>query len=312
MRYAIITDQTVANLYGKAFCYHLQSLGYDSALFSFPAGEASKNRETKEQLEDALLEKGYSRDTTIIALGGGVVTDLAGFLASTFCRGVDLILIPTTLLAMCDAAIGGKTSVNTPQGKNMIGAFYFPKKILMDLGFLATLPEKEIFCGKVEILKAGLIADPELFYHFSTLPLKTSIDRAIEVKRQIVAQDPYDQRIRQWLNLGHTLGHALEAASNYQNSHGEAVAMGIVLEAKISSKLGYLPQEVLTQIEATFPPVVLNCPYEKILQALSLDKKSKNGELRFVLLQDIACPIVTDVPLTLIEDILHDAAMCSC
>jgi 3-dehydroquinate synthase len=309
MRYALITDHIVAKLYGKKLCHHLHKMGYDIALFSFPAGEASKTRQTKERLEDGLLKHHYSRDTTIIALGGGVVTDLAGFLAATYCRGVSLILIPTTLMAMCDAAIGGKTGVNTPCGKNMIGAFYLPHAIHIHPGFLKTLPEQELFCGTVEILKAGLIADAELFFNFSSFSVEEALGRAIEVKRRIVAHDMHDVGKRRFLNLGHTLGHAIEAASGFQLSHGKAVAMGIVLEAKISHRLGLLNTTALSHIEAAFPPVVLPCPYEAIMQPLTLDKK---GRFSFVLLQDIADPVVKEVPVAIIEEIVHDAFMCTC
>ncbi len=307
MKYALITDEHVAELYGKGFCRHLQELGYNVELFSFPVGEASKSRATKEALEDALLQKRFSRDTTIIAMGGGVVTDLAGFLASTFCRGIDLILIPTTLMCMVDAAIGGKTGVNTPQGKNMIGSFYFPKQVIVDPRFLATLPEKEMLCGKVEILKAGLIADRELFLNFSSLPLGSSIERALEIKRRIVAQDPDERGVRRLLNFGHTFAHALETVSGYEISHGEAVAAGLVFEAKISQAMGLLSAEALAQIEDRVPLVKLSYNREALVQAMGLDKKSRAGFARFVLLQAIGVPSIcegqycAEVPLNLIK-----------
>lgn len=318
MKYALITDAHVAELYGKKFCRYLQQLGYQVEIFSFPAGEVSKSRAIKEQLEDALLQKRFSRDTTIVALGGGVVTDLAGFLASTFCRGVDLILIPTTLMAMVDAAIGGKTGVNTPQGKNMIGSFYFPKQIIVDTRFLSTLPDKEMLCGKMEILKAGLIADRELFLNFSSLPLENSLEQALEIKRRIIAQDPYEKGRRRLLNFGHTIGHAIEVASSYQIAHGEAVAIGLVLEARISHVMGLLSSEALAQIEDRLPPVNLSYNRETLLQAMTLDKKSRPGSIRFVLLQDIgaasACEgeYCAEVPLNVIQEVICDTTLRPC
>lgn len=318
MRYALITDHHVEELYGKSLTHHLKSQGYDIELFSFPAGEASKTRATKQKLEDALLSQGYSRDTTIIALGGGVVTDLVGFLASTFCRGVELILIPTTLLAMVDAAIGGKTGVNTELGKNMIGSFYFPKSLLIHPGFLKTLPEQEWFNGQVEMLKAGLIADGDFFNNFENIPVEKAIARAIEIKRRIVARDPHEKGLRRILNCGHTIGHALETISHYSISHGQAVAVGIVLESQISYEMGILKKQALEQIKTRFPPVALSFDPEDILNVLHTDKKASARNPRFVLLQDIGTPVefegayCAEVPPEIITKVLHDAALCPC
>ena len=294
MRYALITDDHVEKLYGRALTDHLDSLGFDIELFSFPAGEASKTRATKEKLEDALLSEGFGRDTTLIALGGGVVTDLVGFLASTYCRGVELILIPTTLLAMVDAAIGGKTGVNTDRGKNMIGSLYLPQKLWICPEFLKTLPEKEWLNGGVEMLKAGLIADADFFDHFSEIPLEEAIRRAIEIKRRILAQDLHEKGVRRTLNLGHTIGHALETLSHYQISHGEAVAAGIVLEAELSYEMGILNKEALTLIQKRFPPISLSYDFEELFEVLQRDKKAENGCPRFALLQDIGVPFAAD------------------
>lgn len=310
MKYAIITDDCVAQLYGKALTAHLQERELEAELFSFPAGECSKTRATKEKLEDALFEAGFNRDTTIVALGGGVVCDLAGFLAATFCRGVDLVLIPTTLLAMVDAAIGGKTGVNTDLGKNLIGAFYFPQQIVMDFRFLQTLPEKELWNGTVEILKAGLIADADLFLNFGSLSWKTRIERAIEIKRRIIAQDPDERGVRRLLNLGHTVGHAIETVLDYQISHGEAVAIGIVLEARISQRLGQLEGESLIEIEKRFPPVSLKLDLDALFKALVLDKKVKGKALYFALLKEIGSAAIFEVPIAVIEEVV--CAVCPC
>lgn len=313
MRYALITDHNVEKLYGQAFYNHLSSLGFDIQLFSFQAGESSKTRATKENLEDALLSEGFNRDTTIIALGGGVVTDLVGFLAATFCRGVELILIPTTLMGMVDAAIGGKNGVNTEHGKNMIGSLYDPKKLYICPDFLKTLPEDEWFNGAVEMLKAGLIADADYFHRFSEIPIAEAIERAIEIKRRIISKDLTEQGLRRVLNVGHTIGHALETLSDYQISHGKAVAAGIVLEAEISNEMGILKKEALDQIKEKFPPVTLTYSYEEIYDVMRRDKKAADGCPRFALLEDIGVPFsaegvyCTEVPRQILKKVLVKA-----
>lgn len=306
MKYALITDHRVEELYGKRHCSQLQEKGYDVELFSFPAGEKSKNRQVKESLEDALLSRRYTKDTTIIALGGGVVTDLVGFLASTFCRGVSLILIPTTLLAIVDASIGGKSGVNTLFGKNMIGSFYQPEKIVINLAYLATLPEEEWFNGKSELLKAALIGDPELFYHFSKISFNEGIERARAVKQRIVNLDPFEKKgIRSLLNLGHTLGHAIELVSQYKISHGKAVAMGIVLEAQLAYEMNLLPKRLLKMIIERFPAISETFDIDLIFQALYSDKKTVNTVLKFTLLRDIGKAITgVEVSHELIRKIL--------
>jgi 3-dehydroquinate synthase len=246
-----------------------------------------------------------------------VVTDLAGFLASTFCRGVELILIPTTLMGMVDAAIGGKNGVNTEHGKNMIGSLYASQKLLICPEFLKTLPESEWFNGGVEMLKAGLVADAEFFHEFSSIPIPEAIDRAIEIKRRIIARDPHDKGLRRVLNLGHTIGHALETLSDYQISHGQAVAAGIVLEAQMSYEMGILKKEALDQIKQRFPPVTLSFDFKSIFDVIRRDKKGEDGCPRFVLLQDIGVPLFaegaycTEVPYEVLQKVLNDAALCS-
>jgi 3-dehydroquinate synthase len=315
MRYALITDHTVEKLYGQAICNQLSLLGFDIQLFSFPAGEASKTRATKEKLEDALLSEGFNRDTTIIALGGGVVTDLAGFLAATFCRGVELILIPTTLLGIVDAAIGGKNGVNTPYGKNLIGSFYDPQKLYICPEFLKTLPEQEWFNGAVEMLKAGLIADADYFHCFSQIPISESIDRAIEIKRRIISRDLTEKGLRRILNVGHTIAHALETLSDYQIPHGNAVAAGIVLEAEISCKMGILKKEALEQIKAKLPPMSLDFGFDEIDDVMRRDKKSEGGNPRFALLEDIGVPYsaggayCVEVPREILKTILNSTVI---
>jgi len=292
----------------NSLCHHpvliadraLQSVGEKLAkkigalLLTVPGGEASKTRDMKEMLEDNLLNKQFGKDTTIIALGGGVVTDLVGFLASTYMRGVPLILIPTTLLAMVDGAIGGKTAVNTPLGKNLIGTFYPPKAILIDLDLLQTLPQKEWTHGIAEILKYGFIADPTLLQLDNWEP---AIRTSIQIKLGIVEKDPFEQGLRRILNFGHTIGHGIEQVSDYTIPHGEAVAFGCLVEAHLSQRLGYLPPLDFCKIERTIRrfPFSLRLPstYTRaaFLNALRLDKKSP---FRFVLLDRIGHPLPFD------------------
>jgi len=299
MKFAVITDDNVKSI------YRLENV------FSFPAGEQSKTRETKQALEDALLEKGYSSDTVIVGLGGGVVCDMAGFLAATFCRGVPLVLVPTTLLAVVDASIGGKNGVNTPLGKNMIGTLRHPSKVLVDLRFLRTLPEKEIYNGRVEMLKAFLLAAPELL----DVEYEKTIFAAIEIKRRIVAQGG---AVRHLLNLGHTVGHALETLSGYTMSHGQAVAAGLVVEACLSWKMGVLDEASWRRIASLFPHPQLPHAPEEIVSAMELDKKSERGTPCFAMLERLGRPAsfggryCKAAPEKLLLEVLGDFALCPC
>lgn len=322
MRYIIITDSNVANLYGEKVVEAYRVLGHDVDLIIVAAGEASKSIKSFESIASQMADRGLSRDTTVVALGGGMITDLAGFVASVYCRGVPLICLPTSLLAMVDAAVGGKTAINLSHAKNWaknwIGSYYFPQKIILYFPFLETLPETEWENGIVEILKIGLIADPTLFYDASTLSIQTLVFRAIEAKRRIVAQDPYETGCRSLLNLGHTVGHALEALSEYTLSHGRAVAMGIVIEARLSYELGLLPANDWSLIEASFPKTELSISATQLMNQLKMDKKSRLGVPHFVLLEAIGRPHLKEgrfchpVPEEVLTRILYDAGMCPC
>lgn len=258
---------------------------------AIPPGEKSKSREMKAFIEDTLFERGYGRDSLIIALGGGVVSDLAGFVAATFCRGVPWIAIPTSLIAMVDASIGGKVGINTPFGKNLIGAFHPPQEVILDFKYLETLPEKEWKNGLAEILKYGIIEDPTLLDNPRS---HQSILRSIAIKKKIVAEDPKECGKRRILNFGHTIAHALEKVSNYTIPHGEAVASGMLFAAKLSVRLGYLGASSLQHIEHCltnygFTPYPL--PQEILFAFLKNDKKSINGNPRFVLLKELGQPL---------------------
>ena len=300
-KFALITDEQVALLYGIDLQKTLSSEGLEVELFSFPPGETSKTRATKELLENQLFEKEFGRDTCVIALGGGVVTDLGGYVAATFCRGVPLVMAPTSLLGMVDASIGGKTGVNLPFGKNLIGCIYQPKKVIIDLATLKTLPKKELSCGIVEMIKHGLIADRELFEELEKTSLLTidmpALEKAIfescRIKKEIVEQDEKEQGKRHLLNFGHTVGHALEKLTNYSLSHGQAVAIGLLVESHLSMQLGALSQHALNRIRTLLVqydlPLQLPSRFstQSLLEAMMHDKKSLRKEPRFVVIDAI-------------------------
>lgn len=330
-KFAIITDDTIKKLYGESLLEHLKDSDLEVYLFSFPAGEQYKTRETKEFLENQMLEKKMGSDTCIIALGGGVVTDVAGFVAATYCRGIPLVLIPTTLLGMVDASIGGKTGVNVPDGKNMIGCIYQPKKVIIDLKLLKSLPQKELVNGVVEIIKHGLIASYKLFAHLQRhykklLELDLSLLEKViltscRIKMKIVKEDEKNKGRRDLLNFGHTVGHALETLTNYSLSHGEAVAIGILVESFIAHKLGMLDQHSFIRIRKIFfqydLPLKLSfmIPVPTMLEVMKMDKKSLRGEPRFVLIDAIgssksSCSHVEESVIKQALDWMNDAFGC--
>lgn len=305
---AVISDECVATLYAPALLEALKSEGAEAHLFTFPAGEEYKSRASKESLEDAMLSAGLTKDTLVMALGGGVSLDLAGFVAATYCRGISLVMIPTTLLAMVDAAHGGKNGVNTPFGKNLIGTYFLPQKILVDSSYLITEPLFQIASGLAEMLKVALLFDRELFFQLHAIALRFSKDelpaiashipQAIALKEHVVREDLTDHGMRHLLNFGHTIGHALESALSYRIPHGMAVLLGMVVESRISSRMGILSQEDLNTVEEALLPL-LNV-YEHILEgltfdamqhALRLDKKSKGEEVRVVLLKTVGAAL---------------------
>ena len=272
-----------------------------TTVLTIPAGEAHKRLETVRLLYDGLLEARLDRSGTIVALGGGVVGDVAGFVAATYLRGVKLVQCPTTLLAMVDAGVGGKTGVDLPQGKNLVGAFKQPEAVIADVLTLGTLPPAEVAAGMAEVVKHGLLAGRELLAELTApawLPLppptlrQRLVARAITVKRDVVEEDPYEQGRRAVLNLGHTFAHAVEQVSNYQVRHGEAVAIGLVAAAHLSAGLGYAPPSLQADIERLLRPLTLpvripaGLPPEALLAAMGQDKKRAAGRLRFVLIAE--------------------------
>jgi 3-dehydroquinate synthase len=284
--YAIISDSNVAPLYAQPLAASL-----DAETLMFPAGEAHKRLDTAARLYAALLEAGMDRGGTVLALGGGVCGDLAGYVAATFMRGLPWVNLPTTSLAMVDASLGGKVGVDLPQGKNLVGAFHPPALILADTDTLATLPEAEFRTGMAELVKAALIADPLLFSWLEAgqaKPTQRWIERAQRVKIRIVEQDPREHGPRAKLNLGHTVAHGLEVASDYRLGHGEAVAIGMVAEAYIAQALGLAEPGLTQRIEHTL--TVFGLPIrtgdvkrEWVQSGMRGDKKRRRGELRYSL-----------------------------
>lgn len=295
----IVTDENVAKFYAEKVMAALSASGYQPNLLTIPAGEKTKTLETVNRLWRGFLDAGLDRKSTVVALGGGVVGDLTGFAAATFMRGVDWVFVPTTLLAMADASLGGKTGFDLPEGKNIIGAFHPPKLVLVDPKVLRTLPEPEFVSGMAEVVKHGIVADPELF-HLCTHRLdwvkdhlEEIVKRAMAVKIKIIEEDPYEKRWRSVLNLGHTVGHAIELVSGFNLRHGEAVAMGIVAEAKLSAKLGVaasgLSDVIAESLSALRLPVSIpnELPRADIVRAMRVDKKKFAGAIRFALPAEI-------------------------
>lgn len=291
-RAVIVADETVAHLYAAQLSQHCEA-----ELIVLPETKAGiKSRETKQWLENALFARKCGRDTALIAMGGGAVTDLVGFVAATYLRGIPLIFIPTTLLGMVDAAIGGKTGIDIAQGKNLLGSYYPAKAIVSDLSTLASLPESEWQNGVAEILKAALIGDAKL-WPLCDQRWRERIDlivpRAIQLKIDTIEQDPFENGLRRILNFGHTVAHALERCSHYQISHGEAVAIGLMAESYLSWKAGLLSVDVLAEILSKLRNAgfALQLPksYTKtqFLEAMSYDKKNLKGQVRVTLLEKI-------------------------
>lgn len=302
-RYAVITDSNVLPLYGKPICDRLNAAGLPAELLAFPAGEQSKTRETKAWLEDELLAGGFRRDCAIIAVGGGVVTDLSGFLAGTFARGVPFVNYATTLLAAADASVGGKTAVDTPLATNLIGLFHQPKKVYLDVAAWQTLPKRELVSGLAETIKHGCLAHPGFFDY-----LEENIDKILaldsetctkiaeencRIKYEVVMQDERESGLREVLNLGHTVGRAIETVSGYRLLHGEAVAIGLVAECKLGLHYGTLTEHDCDRVIALLtcvglPTAIPNyVNLDELCQKLYTDKKVRNGKLRFVLQKGI-------------------------
>ncbi len=286
---AVITNETIAPLYGELLTEQLPN----AQMIVVPDGEAHKTLATVSQIYDSLLEMGADRNTVIVALGGGVIGDTAGFVAATYMRGIPLVQVPTTLLSMVDSSVGGKVGVDLPQGKNLIGAFKQPRAVLIDTEVLATLPPLQWRCGMAEVIKHGLIALPGLLDAdlWGKERAEQLVRQAVQVKIDVVEIDPYEQGIRAHLNLGHTFGHAIEKVTGYAVPHGEAVAIGIVRAAQLSRNLGFITDAVLARIQKIFwqigLPTDIAVDRERWYAAMATDKKWQAGESRLIVLKRI-------------------------
>lgn len=306
---AIVTNTTVAPLYLEKLAAPLKQQGVNVIEVVLPDGEAYKNADTLNLIYDALLKHRAERSTTLIALGGGVIGDLTGFAAATYQRGVPFIQVPTTLLSQVDSSVGGKTGINHPLGKNMIGAFYQPQLVLADTDTLKTLPARELSAGIAEVIKYGLIRDADFFDWLETnMPKLMALDEAVvsyaiyrscQNKAEVVAADERESGERALLNLGHTFGHAIETAMGYGNwLHGEAVAAGTMQAAALSQKMGWLTADEMARIETIFkaadlPTKAPALGMDKYLELMQSDKKVQDGKIRLVLQKGIGKAVIT-------------------
>lgn len=322
-RFALITDSHVETLYAQPICQRLLDAGFTGEIFSFPAGEESKTRETKAELEDRMLAAGYRRDCFVVAVGGGVVSDLAGFLAGTFGRGVPFINYATTLLAAADASVGGKTAVDTPLATNLIGLFNQPKKVYIDIDCWNTLPQREISSGMAETVKHACLADRGFFDYLeehmeeilkvSSAACEPMARKNCEIKYQVVMKDEREAGLREVLNLGHTVGRAIETLSGYRLLHGEAVSIGLVAACALSVRMGYMTEEENERVKNLLGRAMLPVRIpdyidrEALVRKLYTDKKVRNGRLRFVIPRRIG-EIVEFRPGVFAEEISEETA----
>ena len=307
----IITDSNVGHLYAKLLRDTLKQGEFNTEVLDVPAGEASKSLRQANRLFERLPSLRLDRQSFVVALGGGVVGDLAGFVAAAYLRGLAYVQIPTSLLAQVDSAVGGKTGVNLPQGKNMVGAFYQPRLVLSDTDVLRTLPERELRAGFAEVIKYGAIRDEKYFTWLERDGQQVldcqpdavgrAVRRCCELKAEIVSADERESGVRAFLNFGHTIGHAMEALSEYEGLlHGEAISMGMVCAAQLSVKRTGLSEAEAARLKALIEvsglPTRLGEKFElnQLREAMSLDKKVRNGKLRFVLLNRLGEAVVSD------------------
>ncbi len=308
----IVTNETVGPLYAAQVERTIAGLGKTVSTVTLPDGESFKHWETLNRIFDALLRQGADRKTTLVALGGGVVGDMTGFAAACYMRGVPFIQIPTTLLSQVDSSVGGKTGINHPLGKNMIGAFHQPQAVIADIDTLRTLPPRELAAGMAEVIKHGAIADADYFawieQHIHALNacdasvMAEAVKRSCEIKAAVVAQDEREQGLRATLNFGHTFGHAIEAGMGYGEwLHGEAVGCGMVMAAWLSHRLGFIDTETRTRIvelvrAAQLPVVAPDLGTSRYIDLMKVDKKAEAGNIKFILLRRMGEAFVTSVP----------------
>jgi 3-dehydroquinate synthase len=309
---ALVTNPTVKKLYGRRVVDSLKAAGFMVMSIEIPDGEQFKNLDWANAIYTALLTNFFDRTCALVALGGGVIGDLTGFAAATFMRGVPFAQVPTTLLAMVDSSVGGKTGVNHPMGKNMIGAFYQPVKVLMDLRVLKTLPQEEFLAGVAEVIKYGVIRDADLFAYLDKnrekiLALDPEallhiIRRSCEIKAEVVGIDERESGLRAILNFGHTVAHAVETAENYAMRHGYAVAIGMVYASRLAHKTGLCdasaPEQVERLIKSYGLPTDLSALSRKpsisgLMDTMQIDKKAEGGKVKFILPKKIGEAVIT-------------------
>jgi 3-dehydroquinate synthase len=318
----IITNPTVEKLHSASLKQSLASKGFRTTTLFVPDGEEYKSLESAGKLYHQLTESGAERTTPLLALGGGVIGDLAGFVAATYMRGVPLVQLPTTLLAQVDSSIGGKVAVNHGQLKNNIGAFHQPKTVISDTATLKTLPDTEMANGISEVIKYAVIKDKEFFtYLEKNLDLIKSLDdnaletiiaKSVQIKAEVVENDEKDMGLRNTLNFGHTIGHAIETVSDFEIAHGQAVAIGMIATVKIAAKLGIIDPKIIIRLEKLLKRAGLmtrlpRLEVKQIMQAMQYDKKVQSGKIRFILPRAIGEVFITnDVNPALVEKILTE------
>ncbi|WP_370662276.1 bifunctional shikimate kinase/3-dehydroquinate synthase AroKB [Massilia solisilvae] len=321
---AIVTNATIAPLYLERVAAPIRAAGHEVIEIVLPDGEQYKTWESLNLIFDALLANKCDRKTTLVALGGGVIGDMTGFAAATYMRGVPFVQVPTTLLAQVDSSVGGKTGINHPLGKNMIGAFYQPRAVLADIGTLDTLPSRELSAGLAEVIKHGAILDAGFFdwieQNIDKLvardpdALAHAIARSCEIKAEVVRKDERESGLRAVLNFGHTFGHAIEAGLGYGNwLHGEAVGCGMVMAADLSQRLGYIDSAAVERVRALvkaagLPVVAPDLGAERWIELMEVDKKNEGGQIKFILLKPLGSPCVTSVAR---ETLLETLAACT-
>ncbi|MGJ4049627.1 3-dehydroquinate synthase [Corynebacterium macclintockiae] len=314
----LIIHQPALSARAKPLAGRLTEAGYAAHTHEIQDAESAKTAHSAAECWDVCADIGLTRADTIIGLGGGAATDLAGFIAATWMRGIKVVHYPTTLLAMVDAAVGGKTGINTPAGKNLVGAFHEPSAVIVDLEVLETLPREEMVAGSAEIIKAGFIADTKILDIYEADPeasldphgsLPELIARAIQVKADVVAVDLKESSLREILNYGHTYGHAVEHYEDYRWRHGQAVAVGMIFEAELAKAAGLLGEADVRRHRDILSSVGLATSYngaklDELLAAMGRDKKNKGGKIRFVVLEEIGKPTRLEGPS---EDLLRAA-----
>jgi 3-dehydroquinate synthase len=305
-RAVLIADDTTRELFAEPLENALSDRGLSPLVCSFAPGEESKMRATKAAIEDRMLEAGVDRSACVVAIGGGIVLDVAGFVAATFMRGLPHINVATTLLAQVDAAIGGKTAVNTPRGKNLIGAIHHPRAVIIDTAALASLDDVDLRCGLAEAVKHAVLSDAALFDRLEAWardaddlrPPRDVLTRCIAIKADVVADDDRDRGKRNILNYGHTVAHAIEHATGHATPHGYAVAMGMVVESRLAARAGRFPADDLERLvallEALGLPAAPGCAFEAASPYLSRDKKSRGGDIRCAIPERIGTTVAED------------------